>query len=153
MNAIVWSFEHSFTLFCFGTRMKTDLFQSYDHCWVFQICWCIECSSLTALCFRTLNSLAGIPSSPLALLIVLLPKVHLPSHTRLSGSAWVTTTSWLSVLLRPFFFFFLYSCSVFSCHLFLIFSVSNWSYGFCPLLCPCLHEMFPWYLQLSWRDL
>ena len=23
--------------------MKTDLFQSYGHCWVFQICWHIEC--------------------------------------------------------------------------------------------------------------
>ena len=24
---------------------------------------------------------------------------------------------------------------------------------FCPLLCPSLHELFPWYLQFSWRDL
>ena len=23
---------------------------------------------------------------------------------------------------------------------------------FCPLLCPSLHEMFPWYFQFSWRD-
>ena len=23
----------------FGTGMKTDLYQSYGHCWVFQICW------------------------------------------------------------------------------------------------------------------
>ena len=30
--------------------MKTDLFQSCGHCWVFQICWHIECSSLTASC-------------------------------------------------------------------------------------------------------
>ena len=27
----------------FGIGMKTDLFQSCDHCWVFQICWCITC--------------------------------------------------------------------------------------------------------------
>ena len=26
--------------------MKTDLFQSCGHCWVFQICWHIECSTL-----------------------------------------------------------------------------------------------------------
>ena len=26
-------------------------------------------------------------------------------------------------------------------------------YHFCPLLCPSLHEMFPWYLLFSWRDL
>ena len=25
--------------------MKTDLFQSCGHCWVFQICWHIECST------------------------------------------------------------------------------------------------------------
>ena len=25
--------------------MKTDLFQFYGHCWVFQICWHIECST------------------------------------------------------------------------------------------------------------
>ena len=25
-------------------------------------------------------------------------------------------------------------------------------YCFCPLLCPSLHEIIPWYLQFSWRD-
>ena len=28
--------------------MKTDLFQFFGHCWDFQICWHIECSTLTA---------------------------------------------------------------------------------------------------------
>ena len=28
--------------------MKTDLFQSCGHCWVFQLCWHIECSTFTA---------------------------------------------------------------------------------------------------------
>ena len=46
--------------------MKTDLFHSCGHCWVFQICWPIECSALTASSFRTWNSSAGIPSPPLA---------------------------------------------------------------------------------------
>ena len=59
--------------------MKTDLFQSCDHCWVFQICWHIECSTLTASPFRTWNRSAGIPSPPLALFIVMLPKPHLQS--------------------------------------------------------------------------
>ena len=36
--------------------MKTDLFQSCGHCWVFQICWHIECSSFTASSFRIWNS-------------------------------------------------------------------------------------------------
>ena len=51
---VVWAF--------FGTGMKTDLFQSCDHCWVFQIFWHIECSTLTASCFRIWNSSTGIPS-------------------------------------------------------------------------------------------
>ena len=32
-------FEHSFSFSFFGIGMKTDLFQSCGHCWVFQICW------------------------------------------------------------------------------------------------------------------
>ena len=36
----------------FGTGMKIDLFQFCGHCWVFQICWRIECSTLTASTLR-----------------------------------------------------------------------------------------------------
>ena len=43
--AVVWA---SLALPFFGTGMKTDLFQSCGHCWVFQICWHIECSTFTA---------------------------------------------------------------------------------------------------------
>ena len=43
MSTIVQWFEHSLTLIFFGIGMKTDLFQSYGHCWVFQICWHFEC--------------------------------------------------------------------------------------------------------------
>ena len=70
-------FEHSLALPFFGSGMKTDLFQSYGHCWVFQICWHIECSTFTASSFRIWNSSTGIPSPPLALFIVMLPKAHL----------------------------------------------------------------------------
>jgi len=90
-------------------------FQFCGHCCVFQICWHIECSTLTASFFRIWNSSAGVTSPPLALLIVMLPKDHLTSHSRVSGSWWVTTPSWLSGSLRPFS----YSPSVYSCHLFL----------------------------------
>ena len=38
MSAIVWLFEHSLALPSFGIGMKTDLFQSCGHCWIFQIC-------------------------------------------------------------------------------------------------------------------
>ena len=68
--------------------MKTDLFQSCGHCWVFQICWHIECGTFTASSFRIWNSSTGIPSAPLALFIVMLSKAHLTSHSRMSGSWW-----------------------------------------------------------------
>ena len=113
-------FEHSLALPFFGIGMKTDLFQSCGHCWVFQICWHSECSALTASSFRILNSSAGILSPLRALFVVMLPKAHLTSYSRMSGSRWVTPPLWLSRSLKPF----LYSFSVYSCHLFLILSAS-----------------------------
>ena len=112
--------------------MKTDVFQSCGHCWVFQSCWHIECSTFTASSSRIWNSSTGIPSPPLALFLVILPKAHLTSHSRMSSSrwVWVITPSWLSELWRSFFFF--YSPSVYSCHLFLISSASVRSIPFCP---------------------
>ena len=56
---------------------ETELFQSYGHCWIFQICWHIECSTFTASSFRIWNCSTGIPSLPLALFLVMLPKAHL----------------------------------------------------------------------------
>ena len=91
--------------------MKTDLFQSCGHCWVFQICWHIECSTFMASSIRILNSSTGIPSPPLALFIVMLPKAHLTSYSRMSGSRWVITPSRLSGSWRSF----LYSSSLYSC--------------------------------------
>ena len=66
MSSIVWQFEHSLALPFFGIGKKTDIFQSFGHCWVFQICWHIECSTFTASSFRIWNSSAGIPSPLLA---------------------------------------------------------------------------------------
>ena len=45
----------------------------------------IKCNTLTALSFRIANSSAGIPSPPLGLLVEMLPKAHLTSHSRMSG--------------------------------------------------------------------
>ena len=59
---VVW---HSSALPFFGTGTKTDLFQSCNHCWVFQVYWHIECSTLTASSFRIWNTSAEIPSPPL----------------------------------------------------------------------------------------
>ena len=103
--------------------MKTDLFQPHDHCWVFQIRWHIECSTFTASSFRTQNSPTAIPSPPLALFIVMLPKARLTSHSRMFDSRWAITPSWLSESWRSF----LYSSSVYSCPLFLISSAQRYS--------------------------
>ena len=89
--AIAWAFL-ALPLPFFGIGMKTDLYQSCGHCWVFQICWHRECSTFTALSFRIWNSSTGIPSPPLALFIVMLPEAHLTLHSRMSGSRWVITT-------------------------------------------------------------
>ena len=59
------------------------------HCWVFQICWHIECNTFTVPSFRIWKRATGIPSPPLALFVVMLPKAHLTSHSRMSGSRWV----------------------------------------------------------------
>ena len=55
----------------FGIWMKTDFFQSCGHCWAFQTCWHIKCSTFTATTFRMWNSSTKIPSTPLTLFIVM----------------------------------------------------------------------------------
>ena len=120
--------------------MKTDVFQSYGHCRVFQICWHIECSTFTASSFTIWNSSTGIPSPPLALFIVMLSKAHLTWHSRISGSRWVSHHS--DYLGREDLF--LYSSSVYSCHHFLISSASVRSI---PLL-PFIEPIFAWNVPL-----
>ena len=78
----------------FGIGIKSDLFQSCGHYWLFQICWHIEDIALTISAFRIWNISAGIPSPPLVWFVLMLPKVHLTSHSRMSGSRWVTTSLW-----------------------------------------------------------
>ena len=73
------------------------------NCWVFQVSWHTECSTFTTSSFRIWNSSAGIPSPPLALVIVMLPKAPLTLHSSMSGSRWVITPLWLSGSLRSFF--------------------------------------------------
>ena len=91
-HCLVWDWNESWPFLVCG------------HCWVFQICWHIVCSTFTASSFRIWSSSAKIPSSPLALLTVMLPKAHLTSHSRMSGSRWVITLSWLSGSLRSFLY-------------------------------------------------
>ena len=56
MSAIVQWFEHSLALPFFVIGMKTDLFQPFGYCCIFQICWHIEWSTFTASSFRIWNS-------------------------------------------------------------------------------------------------
>ena len=147
MSAIVWWFEHSLVLPFFEIGMKTDIFQSCGHCWVFQICWHIECSTFTASSSRIWNSLAGIPSPPLSLFIMILPKAHFISHSKMSGSRWVITPSWLFGWWRSF----LYNSSVYSCHLFLVSYASVVSTPFLSSFVPSLHESLPKWSMLRNR--
>ena len=120
--------------------MKTGLFQSCGHCcFPNMLAYWVQ-FTFTASAFRIWNSSTGIPSPPLALFLVMLPKVHLTSHSRMSGSRWVITPSWLSGSWRSF----LYSSSVYSCHLFLISSASVRSIQFQSFIVP----IFAWNVPL-----
>ena len=62
--------------------------------------WHIGCSTLAESSFKIWSSSIGIPSPPAVLFVVMLPKAHLSSHSRISGSLWVITRSCLSGLWR-----------------------------------------------------
>jgi len=70
----------------------------------------------------------------------MLPKAHLTSHTRMSGSRWVIIPLWISRSLRSF----LYISSVYSCHLFLISSLLLGPYCFLSFIVP----IFAWNVPL-----
>ena len=93
MSATVQWLAHSLVLPFLGIGMRTDLFQYCGYCWVFQICWHNECKTLMASNFRDLNRSAGISLHPLALSTAVFLKAYLTSHSRMSGSGWLTTPS------------------------------------------------------------
>ena len=82
----------------------------------------------------------GIPSPPLALFVVMLPKALLTPLSRMSGTRWVITGSWLSGSWRSF----LYSSSGYSCYLFLVSSASVRSIQFLSFIVP----KFAWNVPL-----
>ena len=93
-----------------------------------------------SIIFYIWNSSTGIPSPPLALFVMMLPKAHFTLHYRMSGSRWVSSPSWLSGSWR----FFWYSFSVYSCHLFLI---SSASVKYIPFL-SFIEPIFAWNVPL-----
>jgi len=142
--AVVWAFFG----IAFRIGMKTDLFQSCGHCWNFQIFWHIECSTFTASSSRIWNSSTGIPSPPLALFIVMFPKAHLTSHSRMSGSRQTS-------LHRDYLGCedFLHSSSVYFCHLFLISFASVRLIPFLSFIVPIFAWNVPLVSLVYWRDL
>ena len=120
---------------------------NWNKSWPFPVLWALLSfpnllaywvQHLKASSFRTWNSSVGIP----ALLVVMLPKAYLTSHSRMSGSRWVITPSWLSGSWRSF----LYSSSVYSCHLCFISSASvrhTISVLYCAHLCmKCIYLFY-----------
>ena len=110
--------QQSLVLPFLGTGMRIDLSQSCGHCWVFQICWYIECSTLIASSFRILNNSVEIPLPPPASLAAVLPKVHLTK---------VHTPGCLALNERLHHCGYLNHWDLFSAILSCIFSISSWS--------------------------
>ena len=108
--------------------MKTDLFQSCGHCWVFQNCWHIECSTFTASSFRIWNSSAGIPSPPLVLFNFQHMCQIVYFHNGVGASPlppWYSTSSFIKA--RSVFYT-VYTASSF-CHVCSFFAVGLWVFA------------------------
>ena len=91
--AIIWTF--------FGIAFLWD----WNENWPSPVLWpLLSFPNLLTYWVQYFHSIIiiGIPSPPLALFVVMLPKAHLTSHSRISGSRWVITPSWLSGSLRSF---------------------------------------------------
>ena len=121
--------------------MKTDLFQSGGHCWVFQICWHNECSTFTASSFKTWNSTTGIPSPLLALFLVMEASLR---ATWLCIPRCVALGEWSHHCDYLGHEDLLYSSSVYSCYLFLISSACVRSIPFLSFIVP----IFAWNILL-----
>ena len=132
----------------FGGFFAIAFLRNWDENWPFPVLWpLLSFPDLLAywvqhfhsIIFRIWNSSTGIPSPPLAFFIVMLPKAHLTLHSRMSGSRWMITPSWLSGSWSSF----LYS-SVYSCYLFLNSSASVMSIPFLSFIEPT----FAWNVPL-----
>ena len=89
---VVWAF--------FGIAFLRD----WNENWPFPVLWPLLSSPnllanwvqhFHSIIFQNLNSSTGVPSPLLALFIVMLSKALLTLHSRMSGSRWMITPSWL----------------------------------------------------------
>ena len=140
LKPIIWYFNHDLTSMgeecncpVVWTFFSTATLRNWDKDWPFPALWPLLglpdllthwVQHFENIIFRVLNSSPGIPSHPLTLLTSVLPKAHFTSHSRISGSVWLTTPLWLYCSLRSF----LYN-PVYSFYLFLI-SSASWSLPF-----------------------
>ena len=134
--AVVWAF--------FGIAFLWD----WNENWPFPVLWpLLSFPNLLAhwvqhfhsIVFEDLKELNWDSITPTTLFVVMLPKAHLTSHSRMFGCRWIITPSSLSGPRRSF----LYS-SLYSCHLFLISSASDRSPPFLSFIEP----IFAWKVPL-----
>ena len=81
----------------FSSPVATAVFSKFAGIWKFKAIfkiWHIECSSFTASSFRIWNSSTGIPSPPLSLFIVMLPKTYLTLVSILWHSTFFMVQLW-----------------------------------------------------------
>ena len=90
MNKTLHSFDF-WNCWCFYCPKPINVISEW--CVKSRIIWHIDHSTLTGSSFRIWNTSSRIPSPPLTLFIVMLPKAHLTPHSRVSGSRWVITPS------------------------------------------------------------
>ena len=108
MSTTVWQFQQFHNCVVVSLALpffrieRENLFQSCGYWWVFQICW-HECRTLIASLFRIWNSSAEIPSPPLALFVVMLPKANLSWHYRMSGVRGSDHTIVITWVIKIFF--------------------------------------------------
>ena len=135
MSAIVRQFEHSLALPFSGIRMKTDLFQSVATA-EFSKCAGILSAALSQHHLSGFE-IAGIPSLLLALFVVMIPKAHLTSDSRMSGSHcdYLGHEDLFCIVLPVFFYLFLISSVSVRSIPFLSFIVSFFAWNV-PLVSP-----------------
>ena len=86
MSALVRSFEHSLALPFFGIRMKLTFSSPVATAEFSKFAGILNAALSQHHLLGFEIAQLGIPSPPLALFIVMLPKAHLTSHSRMSGS-------------------------------------------------------------------
>ena len=127
--AVVWAF--------FGIAFLWD----WNENWPFPVLWpLLSFPNLLAywvqpfhsIILQDLKQLNWNSITSTSLFVVMLPKAHLTSHSKMSGSRWVITASWLSGSWQSF----LHRFSVYSCYLFLISSASVRSIPFLSFIEP-----------------